>query len=519
MVLQMSTKYKRRRALETLPTTPNESYRSIITRIRECPNACQAELGMQVLMWLHFAHRPLKLEELQHALAVEKGCTAEFHTDNIPSLKALLDSCFGLVVLDNETTTVRFMHFTLEEYFRDNAKTEFPDGCSSIAETCLTYLNFGELREHCIDLDSLQEKMAKYAFLNYASLYWGTYYVEQQCSDSLKKLARMVVEHQSEHPPCSIQALYFDIDLKWYDKKIAQKFSGIHVVAYFGLSEDMAGFSDMGLKDDCGLTPLSWAAREGHEAVVRLLVKKDNIDINAKDNEGRTPLILAAYNGHEAVVRLLIERDDIDINVKDDEGVTPFIWAACNGHEAVVRLLIGRDDIDINAKTRRGKTPLMWAAYNGHEAVVRLLIERDDIDINAKDNQGVTPLILAALNKHEVIVQLLIERDDIDINAKDKWGDTPLILAAWNGHEAVVRRLIERDNIDLNAKDKGGMTPLILAAWNGHEAVVRLLIGRGDIDINAKDNEGRTPLVLAAKKGHKAVVQLLKDRCDAVSST
>ena len=44
--------------------------------------ASQADLGMRVLMWLHFAYRPLKLVELQHALAVKKS-HIEFGAGNI----------------------------------------------------------------------------------------------------------------------------------------------------------------------------------------------------------------------------------------------------------------------------------------------------------------------------------------------------------------------------------------------------------------------------------------------------
>ena len=56
----------------------------------------------------------------------------------------------------------------------------------------------------------------------------------------------------------------------------------------------------------------------------------------------QTPLLWAAKNAHEAVVRLLIERN-VNINVKDEYGYTPLTWAAMNGHQAVVRLLIERE--------------------------------------------------------------------------------------------------------------------------------------------------------------------------------
>ena len=71
--------------------------------------------------------------------------------------------------------------------------------------------------------------------------------------------------------------------------------------------------------------------------------------------DGLSPLLWAALNGYEAVVRLLIERGDVDINGKDNNCQTP------------------RGDIDINAEDMEGGTPLSVATQNGHEAVVRLL--------------------------------------------------------------------------------------------------------------------------------------------------
>ncbi|KAF2183391.1 ankyrin, partial [Zopfia rhizophila CBS 207.26] len=65
------------------------------------------------------------------------------------------------------------------------------------------------------------------------------------------------------------------------------------------------GKVDVDSKDGYGWTPLSWAARSGHEAVVKLLLETGKVDVDSKGGYGWTPLSWAAGNGHEAVVKLL----------------------------------------------------------------------------------------------------------------------------------------------------------------------------------------------------------------------
>ena len=75
--------------------------------------------------------------------------------------------------------------------------------------------------------------------------------------------------------------------------------------------------------------------------VVDLLLTKDDVDINLKDSQyNRTPLSWAAENGHEAVVKQLLATGKVDVEAKNKEyNQTPLGWAAAKGHEAAIKLL------------------------------------------------------------------------------------------------------------------------------------------------------------------------------------
>ena len=123
---------------------------------------------MAVLMWISHSGRLLQLDELLHGLAVEIGST-DLNAENIPSVETLLSCCLGLVVVDREASTVRLIHFTLQEYLNT-----FPDifgpAHSIMAETCLTHLNFRTITNISSAASDLSQSTP---FLKYSSLYWG----------------------------------------------------------------------------------------------------------------------------------------------------------------------------------------------------------------------------------------------------------------------------------------------------------------------------------------------------------
>jgi ankyrin repeat protein len=188
---------------------------------------------------------------------------------------------------------------------------------------------------------------------------------------------------------------------------------------------------------------LSWAAKGGHEAIVKLLLDTSKIDIDSKDKAGRTPLLWAAAGGHETIVDLLLKTGEVDVDWRDKAGRTPASWAAAGGYEAVIKLLLGTGKVDVKSEDTAGQTLLLWAAAGGHEIIVRLLLDTGNVDFESKDKSGRTLLSWAAAGGHEVIVKMLLKTGKVNIGSKDKAGWTPASWAAAGRHKAIVKLLLD----------------------------------------------------------------------------
>ena len=485
-------------------------------------------LARRALSWISYAQRPLTTVELCHALAIEPGDKA-LNVDNIYDVEDIISVCAGLIIVDEESSIIRLVHYTTQEYFERVRSEWHPCIQKEIAVACLTYLSFDTFRiGSCSDDEAFGQRVTKNPFFDYSAHYWSEHIrpVERAILDLA--LAFLCNEALVD---CTAQgALTPSYKHKGYSGHFPSRTSGVHLAARYGMlylvkrllmakHEDSSIGAD--LKDGDGRTPLSYAAEGGHESVVKLLVERDEVEADSKDNRCRTPLSRAAERGHEAVVKLLVERDDVEADSKGDAGQTPLSWAALGGNEAVVKLLVERDDVEADWKDNLGRTPLSNAALKGHEAVVKLLVERDDVEADSKDEIGQTPLSNAAWLGREAVVQILAERDDVEADSKNNIDSTPLSAAAQRGHKAVAKLLVERDDVEADSKNRWGRTPLSLAAEGGHEAVVRLLVERDDVEADSKDWWGRTPLQYAAERGNEAVVQLLSQSSpiDQVSGT
>jgi len=338
-------------------------------------------LAIAALTWICHSERPLQVDELCHALAVEIGET-DFDPENVPSIGALLDYCQGLITVDAEALTVRLIHHTVQEYLCSHLDL-FSKPHSILAETCLTYLNSQQVRD--LTPHSLPDPQSM-PFFKYSARYWGTH-ANKDLSDSARALALVLLNQYEDH--ISAVSLLEQALTPSYIRPISTSplFSGLHCASFFGIVELVtvlmnAEGHEVDQQDCVGRTPLTWAAWNGHEGVVRILLEQKDVDPNRPDKNGRTPLVCAAMEEHGRVVKSLLERGDVDPNRPDKDHVGPLRWASFQGHEEVVKQLLEREDVDPDHPHVYGRTPLGDAALNGHEGVVKLLLERADVNPN-----------------------------------------------------------------------------------------------------------------------------------------
>lgn len=102
-IARQSTPKKIRQALDNLSTNFTDTYRKTLDQVDK-QHEDGKMLAYQVFSWVTYAQRPLKIIELQHALAVsDKG---EVDPEDLEDEETIMSVCAGLVTVSSETCLV-----------------------------------------------------------------------------------------------------------------------------------------------------------------------------------------------------------------------------------------------------------------------------------------------------------------------------------------------------------------------------------------------------------------------------
>ena len=521
--------------LSQLPSGITPLYSRIMDQVLTSSDERSAVYITAILQSMIVALRPLTLPEL----AVAANLPKQYH-ENTQILSEYVDQCGSMVTVRQRQAhfvhlsaktylrQAHFIHLTARNHLLDHARgriisTDLQIENCAVALHCFAHI----ASERGSNTNSHHRSPSSSRLSGKHSGQSGTQKDEHGIAPLLEYPMLFWVDHAKEASEVIAERFDTDIDFfkpgskqrkVWFDAywkrrhhhtdSAPNNFTAVHLAAFVGLPWLLSKLLDSGCKpelyasDSSGNKPLAWAARNGHDSVVRILLE-NGANTDAKNDEGVTALYWAARNGHAKIVSQLL-RQGASLSLQDNIGWTPLHRAAFSGHTEAVRVLLDNDAaIDTTDGTKW--TALMRAATTGNAQVTELLLRRN-ASVTSKDMEGCTPLHHAALNGHFSIVKLFLENGaDFEARDNEKW--TVLHHAAWQGHEKIVRLLLKK-GADLHARAENGWTPLHQATWNGNRAVVKKLV-EGGADPNEPDDEGETALHQAAWRGHAAVMKYL----------
>lgn len=504
-------------ALSDLPKELDLMYDEAVNRI-QTQNEDQRHVAVMVLSWITHASRSFKIQELQHALAIEEGDTVLDETGFIEP-NDLTSFCAGLVIIDEGSDTVALVHPTTQEYFQRRKHSLFPEANLVMAQTCINYLclDVFKVEGSCATPNNFRRRIDKYHLFSYAAENWGNHVRATSAKEIHDKIITFL-QHDSARFALT-QAIL------WY---VPHGFGGYPPMRGVGsFVDEESAFLQASFQS----SPLHVVSFFGLESVANLLIHQGD-QIDQKDELGTTPLYWALLNKQCGMVRFLLEQK-ADVNITIQNGL-PIRWAiGFNGCSSPLAIATSLGDVetmklllDVGAQvegrndTKNLETAcsaLDVAAFKGRYDAVKLLLNRGaNVD---KVLEGYTGLIFT----DKAILSLLIEAG----LSKDKLLDLMSHAARW-GQENLLLEILQC-GVDVNGYGEfvaEGRTPL-LDAVEGVEhakmAVMKLLMEYG-ADVNricrvpspkrSNDCWGprgslRTPLMSAAYRWEEDVVRFL----------
>ncbi|KAK0219074.1 hypothetical protein IW262DRAFT_1077557 [Armillaria fumosa] len=426
--------------LDKLPSTLERAYGHLLDRINSLPNK---DLAYRIFGWVAFAARPLKVEQLQHALAI-KSQTKQLDPANITDERILLSICAGLVVIAviNNQRHFKFVRYSTQEYFTSQQDKLFPRIHVDFTRTCLAYISFNAWTE---------------PFSRYSLFHWDFHARKCSGSSTAKEILAFLDDKSTR-----MEDIAQPFREQWCTLSDPTFFANVVHAVKLLLADPEVNFQH--------LHGLCLAAYAGNALMVRVLmdggpvinhkcqvpflceVPDTSLSLAQKDSSVRrgsrapfcTPLIAAASNGHEQTIHALLRYSTnlTSWNAMSSSGLTALSSAIICNSITVVAFLLSLHDIDTSIQFK-GQTPIMLAARYGLAEIVKLFLERKDDDPNAPGENGRTALHAAVQWSQHGIIDLLLKSGRVDVNRKDSQGRTALSIAASLGSVQSVKMLVD----------------------------------------------------------------------------
>lgn len=449
-----------RETLRSMPKTLTKTYDMILARI----DTYYQKQAYEVLQWLAFAVRPLRLAEIAETLIIKPGVIALSEEDRLFSEFDILTIGSSLIRISNGDE-VRLAHYSVKEYLmssrlKSTALSSFhiaeQPANQYLAHACVTYLLLLNRPER-LSLESF----TKLPLLNYAATHW-----QDHANIAFRAGYR---EESTKNFLCDI--------LRLMDQR-----QGSAYLNWLRVSDpDDWNLQDLSKREQDVPKSLYYASLLGLYIVTEALINR-GVDVNARGGLFGNALQAAAFQNHHQIVYLLLQ-NGAEIKLNEGLHYSALNAAAVNGSEASFRILFDSCFAGRCNDSKIVGSSLVAAAASGNVEIVTLLLDHG-ADVNFRGNDSValnsilagSPIAAASFQGHKDVVQLLIAWG-ADVNAKGGRYGNPLQTASRAGFDCIVELLLDY-GADVNAQGGVYKTALQAASASGHQSTVRLLLER-----------------------------------------
>lgn len=262
-------------------------------------------------------------------------------------------------------------------------------------------------------------------------------------------------------------------------------------------------------------TPLQGAVFYGHTDVVKLLLLRQDIDVNPSlGKSGLSTCQIAARHDHAQTLGVLLEDSRTDLSNTKNGRVSLLFEAAMEVRWSLVEVLLDYDEASPQDTVRKLSTRTNIVG-NRIDILENLLVDEGFREHCTKQGRANLWLVAARTN-NLALAMLLLEHTQrnkgmhhpaTDVNRRDSTGDAPLHVAVLSARIGVVELLLHHKDIDINIISKGrrGDSAVQRAieytkySWKPKEAlsyIIDLLLAHGAQGASRKRNDDTNNLVV-----------------------
>ena len=287
-------------------------YERTLDRIKQQPPSDQT-FAFEIFRRVSHAFNDLTIDQLSHALSADWDVSADhlhsrlycFDAINQYRLADIVDVCSGLVSVEEQNHTVRFVHDTVHVYFNIDALRQLKESAfvsvhGQLAATCLTYMSFDDFMEGpCMFENDLMALAKFHCFFLYAARHVTDHLRNSNGKDQIVLLTQLgcLLKNESKRLLLiQVEQLFLGEDQMFEgDRFVLEKYPWIMVVTRWGY-----------------IPAVEASVRHGHS-------------LKAKTLTWQTPLHVSASKGHLQLVRYLLDLK-ADYTQVDWRGQRPVIW-------------------------------------------------------------------------------------------------------------------------------------------------------------------------------------------------